>query len=95
MSSTAMTVLTLDESEVKCVGFLIEFYLHQIIYTEQIWDELLMMRLWEVHLQVGSSDSAEIFSGMWADDTRSAAESNLLSTAEVIHLDSLNVKEAY
>lgn len=35
MSPITMAVCTLDESEVKCVGFLIEFDLHQIIYTSQ------------------------------------------------------------
>ena len=43
MSPITMAVCTLDESEVKCVGFLIEFDLHQIIYTEPAKDKLLMV----------------------------------------------------
>lgn len=45
MSPITMAMHTLDESEVKCVGFLIEFYLHQIIYTLQAKDKLLMLDL--------------------------------------------------
>lgn len=45
MSPMTMAMCTLDESEVKCVGFLIEFYLHQIICTEQPKDKSLMADL--------------------------------------------------
>lgn len=45
MSPITMAMCTVDESEVKCAGFLIEFYLNQIIYTEQAKDKLLMVDL--------------------------------------------------
>lgn len=45
MSSITVAMCAVDESEVKCVEFLIQFYLPQSISTEQAKDELLVVDL--------------------------------------------------